>query len=297
MAPNPLSVTSFVIAESNSSILHAIREGIHEVFTTGLAMKLFESLIVFIVALIFLRLIKSLLKSLERKNVVSALLSGQIYRLLAIVVYSTVLIVIAYIITSVGKLIDFAFIIGIAVLLSNWKLIADVTAYYLLLAFRGTYQSSLIELPRLGVRGRIVGSTLFHTRLRTPEGRIVYIPNHIMISEPVTQLAAVQSIVRLEVDMDTPKQAKTSIIEAIETLIKQALRESKSTTRLQDVVIQVRSLSPTRARVLVNVPVAGSEPRPATINNIMASLYKKLEDLNPQINVICPSPQSGAASS
>ncbi len=170
--------------------------------------------------------------------------------------------------------------------MANWHIIADIAAYYLLIAFRNVYQASLIELPRLGIRGRIIGSTLFHTRIRTPSGKIVYVPNHVMITEPVIQSIAVQSIIKLELSLDMPVvEQKQQILDTIENNIRQALRESKLTTRPQDVIIQAKSLQENRLNLVLYIPVAGSEPRPSTINNIVTALYRKLRDLNPEIRV------------
>ncbi len=254
--------------------------------STSLAIKLLESLVVLIVALIFLRLVKSLLANLEHRNVISAILSEQIYRLTAISVYSITLIVITYIITAVSLLLYFVLALIIIILVANWNIIADIAAYYLLIAFRNVYQASLIELPRLGIRGRIIGSTLFHTRIRTPSGKIVYVPNHVMITEPVIQSISVQSIIKLELSLDVPQTGqKQPDIETIESSIRQALRESKLTTRPQDVIVQTKSIQERRINLALYIPVAGSEPRPSTINNIVAALYHRLRDLSPEIKV------------
>ena len=257
-----------------------------QALSTSLAIKLLESLVVLIVALIFLRLVKSLLANLEHRNVISAILSEQIYRLTAISVYSITLIVITYIITAVSLLLYFVLALIIIILVANWHIIADIAAYYLLIAFRNVYQASLIELPRLGIRGRIVGSTLFHTRIRTPSGKIVYVPNHIMITEPVIQSIAVQSTIKLELSLDVPQtEQKQPDIDTIESSIRHALRESKLTTRPQDVIVQAKSMQANRIHLVLYIPIAGSEPRPSTINNIVAALYRRLRDLNPEIKV------------
>ena len=274
------------IVEYNSTIIKEMHTWLRHALSTNLAVKLLESLIVLIIALIFLRIVKSLLANLEHRNVISTVLSEQIYRLTAISVYSVTLIVITYIITSVSLLLYFVLALLIIILIANWNIIADIAAYYLLIAFRNVYQASLIELPRLGIRGRIVGSTLFHTRIRTPSGKIVYIPNHVMITEPIIQSIAAQSTIKLELNIDLiPLEQKQAMTDLIENNIRQALRETRLITRLQDVIIQVKGIQSNKMNLTLYVPVAGSEPRPNTINNIVAALYRKLKDLNPEIRV------------
>ncbi len=286
-----LNTIAFAIVESNSTIIREMHKWLKQALSTSMAIKLFESLIVLIIALIFLRLVKSLLANLEHRNVISTILSEQIYRLTAISVYSITLIVITYIITAVSLLLYFVLALIIIILIANWNIIADIAAYYLLIAFRNVYQASLIELPRLGIRGRIIGSTLFHTRIRTPSGKVVYIPNHVMITEPVIQSVAVQSTIRLELGLKIPAMGQKQIaIDSVEASIRQALRESKLTTRPQDVIIQVKNVIKDRMNIILYVPVAGSEPRPTTINNIVATLYRRLADLDPEINVVYEPP-------
>ncbi|BEP17018.1 hypothetical protein PYJP_03700 [Pyrofollis japonicus] len=278
------------IVEYNSSIVNLINRWVSRAFSTELTEKLLESIIVLIIAFILVRFMKSLLSSLEQRNVISAILSEQIYRLLAISIYSIALIIITYIVTSVSVLLYFVLAVVIVILVANWHIIADVAAYYLLIAFRNVYQASLIELPRLGIRGRIVGSTLFHTRIRTPSGRLVYIPNHIMIAEPVIQAIAPQTVIPLEVSVNTPSGNKHSPIEVIESIVRQAIRDSKMSTRPQDAIIQIKSLEPSRTKIVVFIPVAGSEPRPSTINNIVSTLYQRLAELKPEIRVLYEAP-------
>lgn len=253
---------------------------------TQLLTPLIQLSIVFIVVYLFLRIVRSILLRLQKRDLVSSTLAEQIYRLVSLVTYTVTIITLIYIFTSAREVIYVLIVALAAILLANWSIIADISAYYIMLAFRQTHRAAtLIELPRLGIKGKIIGTGLFHTRIRTLSGKIVYIPNHVMLSEPVAQLANVQSTVALEVELNIPKVEKGNPIEQLERNIKSILGEARLATRPQDITILVLSADNNRVKLEIHVPVMGAEPRPATINNIISTLMDELEELMPSIRL------------
>ena len=253
---------------------------------TQLLTPLIQLSIVFIVVYLFLRIVRSILLRLQKRDLVSSTLAEQIYRLVSLVTYTVTIITLIYIFTSAREVIYVLIVALAAILLANWSIIADISAYYIMLAFRQTHRAAtLIELPRLGIKGKIIGTGLFHTRIRTLSGKIVYIPNHVMLSEPVAQLANVQSAVALEVELNIPKVEKGNPIEQLERNIKSILGEARLATRPQDITILVLSADNNRVKLEIHVPVMGAEPRPATINNIISTLMDELEELMPSIRL------------
>ncbi|WP_055409858.1 mechanosensitive ion channel family protein [Pyrodictium delaneyi] len=253
---------------------------------TQLLTPLIQLSIVFVVVYLFLRIVRSILLRLQKRDLVSSTLAEQIYRLVSLVTYTVTIITLIYMFTSAREVIYVLIVALAAILLANWSIIADISAYYIMLAFRQTHRAAtLIELPRLGIKGKIIGTGLFHTRIRTLSGKIVYIPNHVMLSEPVAQLANVQSTVALEVELNIPKVEKGNPIEQLERNIKSILGEARLATRPQDITILVLSADNNRVKLEIHVPVMGAEPRPATINNIISTLMDELEELSPSIRL------------
>jgi len=188
--------------------------------------------------------------------------------------------------TSAREVIYILIVILAAILLANWSIIADMSAYYIMLAFKQSHRAVvLVELPRLGIKGKIIGTGLFYTRIRTLSGKIAYVPNHVIVSEPIVQLTNVQSTVTLEIELDMPKLEKGNPIEQLERTIKSILGEARLATRPQDVTVLVLSADSKRVKLEVHVPVMGAEPRPATINSIVATLMDELGEFSPSIKL------------
>ncbi|KSW11932.1 hypothetical protein CF15_03830 [Pyrodictium occultum] len=251
---------------------------------TKLIPPLIEVIIVFVIVYLFLRLVKSILSRLQRREILPSVLSERIYKLIALITYVTTAIIIVYMFTSAPAVIYTLVALLIVVFLSNWNIIADISAYYVMLISKQSFRgASLIELPRLGIKGKIIETSPLYTRIRTLSGKIVFIPNHIMVSEPVTQLTSIQSVVTLEVEVNKPEIERGSPIEYIEKAIRTILAESRLATRPQDVVITVLSASSDRIKLEVRIPTMGAEPRPATVNAIIDNLYRGLAELSPAI--------------
>jgi len=247
---------------------------------------LLQLLIVFIIVYLFLRAVKSLLLRLQKRDMISSTLSEQIYRLVSLATYAVTIIALIYMFTSAREVLYVLIVILAVILLSNWNIIADVSAYYIMLAFKQSHRAAtLVELPRLGIKGKIIGTGLFYTRIRTLSGKIAYVPNHVIVSEPIVQLTNVQSTVMLEIEVDAPRLEKGNPIEYLEKIVRSILGEARLTTRPQEVTVLVTSADSSRIRLEVRVPVMGAEPRPATINSIIAELIDELGDLSPSIRL------------
>ncbi|ABM80761.1 hypothetical protein Hbut_0913 [Hyperthermus butylicus DSM 5456] len=240
-----------------------------------------------IIVFITLRIVRFILGRLQRRDVISSTVAEHLYKLTSLAVYATAAVIIIYMFTSIREVIYALIAIFVAILAANWSMIADITAYYIMLASRQVYRSaSLVELPRLGVKGKIVSINMLHTRIRTPAGRIVYIPNHIIVSEPIVQLTGIQGVISLELEVKLPKDVRTSnSLEYIERKIRNILGEARIATRPQDIVVLVDEATVDKARLIVQVPIAGVEPRPSTINNVVSILVNGLKELEPSIRV------------
>ncbi len=253
----------------------------------ALFMPMLEVIILFLSAYILLLIVKVVLARLQRREILSATIVEQIYKLLSLLVYTIVGVSALYLITNANEIIYVLLIVLAAILFSNWKLIANITAYYVMLLQRQAYRgATLIELKNLGIKGKVLEINPMYTKLRTIGGRIVYIPNYVMIGEPVVHLVNVQTNIALRIEIDRPKEEQLQeAIRKIEKTIKSKLDEARIVVRVRDVTVRVLSAAPSRLNILVVAPIAGSEPRPATINNMVAVLLDALRGLNPRIEV------------
>ncbi len=247
-----------------------------------------EIIIIFVVSYLFLLIVKIVLNRLQRREILSATAVESIYRLLALFVYSIAGISALYIITN-AKEIFYLFIVIIGViLLANWAIIADMTSYYVMLLQRHLHRgATLIELPRLGIRGTVVSTNILHIKMRTPAGRIVYVPNHLFLTEPLIHLVNVQTQLYLQVEIKKPEKAKTmtQLVRDVEKRIRDKLSAEHLVPRVRDITVQMTAGSAERIRLRVTVPLTGAEPRPATVNQVMAAIIDALAEYEPTVQL------------
>jgi small-conductance mechanosensitive channel len=243
---------------------------------------LLDTIIILIILFLILRITKFILTRLQRRDVIPGAVAEHLYRLVSLISYITVAMLIIYVFTSAEEVIYALLALFIAVLLANWNIISSITSYYVMLSSRHIYRAAnLIELPRLGIKGKIVGMSLLFTKVRTPAGRIVYVPNHIMVNEPVVQLTTIQSFVELEVNISSEKID----VDDVEKKIRGVIAEARLATRPQDIIVIVEDAKLGEAKLTVRIPIAGIEPRPSTINSIVDVLVKGLAEYKPIIKV------------
>jgi small-conductance mechanosensitive channel len=243
---------------------------------------LLDVIVILIVLFLVLRVTKFILTRLQRRDVIPGAVAEHLYRLIALISYITVAMLIIYVFTSAEEVIYVLIALFIAVLIANWNIISSITSYYVMLSSRHIYRAAnLIELPRLGIRGKIVGMSLLFTKVRTAAGRIVYVPNHIIVNEPIIQLTTIQSFIELEVIVS----ADSTSLEEVEKKIRSVIADARLATRPQDVVVVVEEATSNKAKLSVKIPVAGIEPRPSTINSIVGVLAKGLAEYKPTIRV------------
>lgn len=247
-----------------------------------------EIIIIFIISYLFLLVVKIVLNRLQRREILSATAVESIYRLLALFVYSVAGISALYIITN-AKEIFYLFIVIIGViLLANWALIADVTSYYVMLLQRYLHRgATMIELPRLGIRGTVVSTNVLHIKMRTPAGRIVYVPNHLFLTEPLIHLINVQTQLYLRVRIKRPEKAKTmtQFVRDVEKRIRDKLSAEHLVPRVRDITVQVTAGGLESIELRVTVPLTGAEPRPATVNQVMAAIIDALAEYEPKVQL------------
>lgn len=248
--------------------------------------KLVEAALILASTYIILLVIKMLLIRMQRREIVSGAVVEQVHRLLSITLYSIAVITIIYTFTSAHELFYTLLVILAAILFSNWRLLADVTAYYVIVTNRHLQRGTgLVEFPRLGVKGKLVDITPFSVKLRTTDGRIIYIPNSLVLSEVRGQLTTIQTPVKLRVTLHSNGRWEESIHD-LERRLRQALEESHVIPRLQDTTIIVETMDTSKVIFTIEAPVAGAEPRPATINTLVSTLYERLSVYKPHIEVL-----------
>lgn len=253
----------------------------------SILIPLAETAAIFLAAYLILLITRFILVRLQRREVFTALAVEHIQRLLALIVYSIAFVSSVYVITNVHEIIYFFIAIIVVILAANWNIIASVSAYYVMLLRREAYRTTLLEFPRLRLRGKIINTTLLFTKLRTPTGKIVYIPNYITISEPIVHLVNIQSIIHLSLRITKPPEiSMREFIPQVEKRIQSRLDAEHLVTRAKDIVIKLTSSRANEAQLELQIPVAGFEPRSATLNQIISILVDELRDYNPEISLI-----------
>lgn len=253
----------------------------------SILIPLAETAAIFLAAYLILLITRFILVRLQRREVFTALAVEHIQRLLALIVYSIAFVSSVYVITNVHEIIYFFIAIIVVILAANWNIIASISAYYVMLLRREAYRTTLLEFPRLRLRGKIINTTLLFTKLRTPTGKIVYIPNYITISEPIVHLVNIQSIIHLSLRLTKPSEIPMQeFIPQVERRIQGRLDAEHLVTRAKDIVVRLVSSTTSKVHLELQIPVAGFEPRSATLNQIISILIDELRDYNPEISLI-----------
>ena len=246
--------------------------------------KIVEALVLVAITYLIMLVIKTLLMRLQQREVITSAVREQVYRLLSLILYGFVLLFIVYMFTSAHEVFYFILLLTAAALFSNWRLIANVTAYYVMLLGKHPQRAAqLIEFPRLRIRGRIVEITPLYLKLRGPSGRLYHIPNSVALEEPTVIVAGIQTMARLSVLIEKLPEGES--IENIEKKIRSTIEESQLVPRARDVVIRVKEISKSGLLVDVEIPLVGSEPRPGVVNALVHLLYQGLSEYAPRIRV------------
>ena len=248
---------------------------------------LIEVAITLIIAYIILIMIKAFLSQLKRREVISSLVAEQVYRLVSLAIYSVTLVIIIYVFTSIQAIFYVILAVLVAVLLSNWHAIANIAAYYIILLSRELYKSSqIIEMPTLGIKGKINKLTPFVTEIKTSNNTIIHVPNYKFLTEPVVKYSTAYSTVSLTVEVDIPSSEDSlKVLRELEAQVRKSIEQSRVTVRPQEASIELIKVKNKRALFRIKIPVSGPAPRPSTINIIMTYIYNGLKNLNPLIQL------------
>jgi small-conductance mechanosensitive channel len=246
-----------------------------------------EVAITLIIAYIILIMIKAFLGQLKRREVISSLVAEQVYRLASLAIYSVTLVLVIYFFTSIQAIFYVILAVLVAVLLSNWHAIANLAAYYIILLSRELYKSSqMIEMPTLGVKGKINKLTPFVTEIKSSNNTIIHVPNYKFLTEPVIKYSTTYSTVSVTVEVDIPSSEDTlKTLRELEAQVKKSVEQSRAAVRPQEVSIELIKVKDKRALFRIKIPVSGPAPRPSTVNIIMMHVYNGLKDLNPLIRL------------
>jgi small-conductance mechanosensitive channel len=207
---------------------------------------------------------------------------NKLFRPFSYVLYLVVSVIVLAVFAGVEELAYVAVLVLAILIIYSWRLLLDLSSYYALQLRRAALRpGSLVELPKLGIRGRISSVTLTHVTLRTAGGSVVYIPNSLLASEPLILMTIPQGLVAFEVvaSMDYEE------LEEIDRELRSKISERIPEIRPQDVEIVLREIQDGKAKIDVRVILRGVEPKPALINKIVSVLVLVLRDRNPYVRI------------
>ncbi|MET1128086.1 MAG: mechanosensitive ion channel domain-containing protein [Thermoproteota archaeon] len=198
------------------------------------------------------------------------------------VLYLVVSVIALAVFAGVEELAYVAVLVLVILIIYSWRLLLDLSSYYALQLRRPALRpGSLVELPKLGVRGRISSVKLTHVTLRTAEGSVIYIPNSLLVSEPLILMTTPQGLVTFEVVASMDYEELEKIDRELRSKISERIPEIKP----QDVEIVLREIQEGKARINVRVILRGVEPKPTLINRIVSVLVLVLRDRNPYVRI------------
>ena len=242
---------------------------------------------IIVAALVGLRFIKYYFSRLAQRNILSAKLSEQMYTPIEAIVSAITLISILYVITQIRELIYIVIILIAALLFSNWRVLADITAYYLIVSQYNVRSGDIIDVPSLGVKGKVTRLTTLAVIVRTNEGSTIIIPNSLLLSSPIRHLSANQTRILLQITLNLPRGMENAmmVLGEIENKLREMLVAKKLVHRPHDIDVAITSLESSRATFTVSIPIPGTETRHYNVNMIAKILASELGSYDPRIIV------------
>jgi len=229
---------------------------------------------------------KTALSRLQKKEIVSSTAVEQVYKLFSLIMYTIMIVAILYSLTSAHEVFYVLIVLLISILLSNWRIIANVTAYYIILITRQPYKSApLIELPSLNLKGKIMEISPLYTKIKTTDGKLIYIPNTYLLSTTIIQPTSIKSTLSITIEIDVPEGEQGKSVEKAEKMLRTILEKFHITPQPRDLVLKITALRNNRVRIRAEIPIAGVEPRPGVANLLLSYLYNELAGLKPTISI------------
>ncbi len=241
---------------------------------------LIRSLILLVIAYLTLRVTRYALSRLVARNVLTQTVAEQVYRPIQALVYILTIITLVYIVTQTPGLPYIWLAVLLVFLAANWSLIADMTAYYIIVS-RKIRVGDYVEVDN--VKGRIVSIDVLSTTIRDHQGNTIIIPNRILISKPLVRASRTTTSITLEVTVNMQEEVD---LDQLESLIRDVLTKDKRlAVRPQDVEISILNVAGTKATLLVTVNIQMPHLRSPAINQLIRSLASKLKRYEPSIRV------------
>ncbi len=252
-------------------------KGFIEIPGTGVAISLdiIYSLIVVILALVFLAVYRRILLRLVESRVLDRLYYDRIYRVTQLVVAIIVFLTVGYYVTGEHTLVYIIAGLVIIVAASSWEIIANLVSFYVILFSRLVTRGDYIMLPN-GSHGRIREITLLYSLIETPQG-VYAIPNLAFIRSGRLQFKE-PSYVRINIRVwgfEDP-EVVDDIRAVVQSTIEEASREALAHSGAIRVYVDEISMDSVVLKAVI--PVPGPRPNVARLTTMMVELANTLKE-------------------
>ncbi|MEB3759532.1 MAG: mechanosensitive ion channel family protein [Desulfurococcales archaeon] len=237
--------------------------------------KAIVSLIIVIVGMVILAMIKGVFKKFESSRISERNTLENMYKIISMSVYILLVFIVIYVMTQQQIIVLFLLGVVLILLAASWEVIANIAAYYALLASRALSRGDYIILE-----GKIEGKIKEITPLFTViEGdtRVYTIPNLYLLKRGKTAVKEpikVWIIIRVW-GFEEP-DALTGIKQLIEEKIARLGRDLMAIPETPRTVIDEVSIDGATLRIEIAVP--GTKPNKVKISRLLEELAVSLKE-------------------
>ncbi|MCE4603981.1 MAG: mechanosensitive ion channel [Aeropyrum sp.] len=260
----------------DAGLLPSITEaGIESDVIIGVAMKVLESALIIIGALLAILFIRGLSRRLLAARILDEANVSSFYRLARDVILISSTLVILYILTGSRFVILVIAILLAALLLATWDLLMNIASYYAIIITRIVSRGEYIVLPN-GVRGIVRDVKPLFTTVETKYG-VYSVPNTVFVRFGVMSKRET-SYYRLTLRVwGLPStQLIENVRNAVDSVIESFVPREDKAVAMHRLVIDEVSEDSVTVRLIVSMP--HTEPKPEKLAPLIESLSRRLQE-------------------
>ncbi len=237
--------------------------------------KIIVSIVIVLVGLVILAMIKGVFKKFESARISERATLENMYKIISMSVYILLVFIIIYVMTQQQIIVLFLLGVLLIILAASWEVIANLAAYYALLASRALTRGDYIIIEP-NIEGKIKEITPLFTVIEG-ETKVYTLPNLYILKHGKTTVREpikVNLVIRVW-GFEDP-DALTGIKRLVEEKVARIGRDLMAIPEMPRAIIDEISVDGATLRVAVSLP--GTKPNTVKISRLLEELAVSLKE-------------------
>ncbi len=249
-------------------------------------LRYLAALLPFIAVGILVRVVRSRLRRLAERNIISEQLIARAISLLSLLSLIVAALVSLYIITGVHEALYAAILAALVVTVPAIPLLTNAYSYYVILAERVVAPGEQVLIGD-SVKATVYSISLFTTILRTSRGETIIMPNKRLLEEIVRKEPMDRSVIELEITVHGIRgnhvEETREKLEDVAARLRRTLSEFKGRIKGLEVQATLKSVEGDSATYLVTLYMLTTGVRMLT--GLVTRLMAALAEYNPDVRI------------